>query len=112
MVLSWRTAAVLVLSGIAGQAQATLVTGSPANSENGCWHFIESEALSPIAGAYSGLSCAYNGSSTVSLPQFVPHITVPWNSTVGWQGPVYTGGFYAVGAAPGAAISATSLGNR
>jgi hypothetical protein len=56
MSLSWRTAAVLVLSGIAGQAQATLVTGVPANSENGCWHFIESEALAPIPGAYSGFA--------------------------------------------------------
>ncbi|MFW2404294.1 MAG: dockerin type I repeat-containing protein [Gammaproteobacteria bacterium] len=83
------------------QAHATLVTGSPANSENGCWHFIESEANAPIPFAYSGLSCSYNGSSIVSLPEFAPHIAVPWNSTVGWQGPVYTGGFYAVGAAPG-----------
>lgn len=94
--------AVLLLLGMAWQAQATLVTGAPAASENGCWHFIESEANAPVAGAYSGLSCSYNGSSIVSLPQYVPAITIPWNSTVGWQGPVYTGGFYAPGAGPGA----------
>lgn len=101
MLFNWRAGAILALSSLAWQAQATLVTGAPANSENGCWHFIESEAFAPIPFAYSGLSCSYNGSSIVSLPEFAPHITVPWNSTVGWQGPVYIGGFYAVGAAPG-----------
>jgi hypothetical protein len=103
MSFSWRAVGFVALCCTAWQAQATLVTGTPANSENGCWHFIESEANAPILFAYSGLSCSYNGSSIVSLPEFAPHITVPWNSTVGWQGPVYTGGFFAVGAAPGAA---------
>ena len=78
---------------IAFQAQATLVTGAPATTENGCVHYIE------IAG--SGYSCSYNESSIKGQPQFAPIFVVPWWSTAGWQGPVYLSGFYAAGSAPG-----------
>jgi hypothetical protein len=90
-----RLAAVLTMFGLASQAQATLVTGFPANSENGCVPIIE--GLAP------GYSCSYNESSSLGNPQFSPHSEVPWASVDGWQGPIYLGGFYAVGSAPGVA---------
>jgi hypothetical protein len=88
-------AAALSIAGIVFPAQATLVTGSPATTENGCIHDIE------VLG--SGFSCSYNESSLKGVPEFVPISVIPWWSTLGWQGPIYRSGFYAPGSAPGAA---------
>jgi hypothetical protein len=78
---------------IAFQAQATLVTGAPSTTENGCVHYIQ------VSG--SGLSCSYNESSIQGQPQFAPDHVLPWASPLGWQGPLYLSGFYATGSAPG-----------
>jgi hypothetical protein len=80
-------------------AGATLITGSVANSENGCTHHIEQMY-------YSGLSCAYNESSinAQSSASSDPRNHgggILWSSIYGWQGPFYIAGFYATGSAPG-----------
>jgi hypothetical protein len=75
-------------------AHATLVTGSPATSENGCPNYIEAIG--------SGYSCSYNESSLMARPQFTQSAVDPWFSPLGWQGPVYIAGFFSPGAAPGA----------
>ena len=89
---------VMALAGmciLAQQVHANLITGFPANSENGCIPAIELNA--------PGYSCSYNESSLRGVPEFAPHTAVPWASVAGWQGPIYLGGFYAVGSAPGVA---------
>ncbi len=90
-----RAAVALAIYVLADQAQAGLITGFPADSENGCLSSFQSTA--------PGYSCSYNESSFLGLPEFAPTITVPWASVAGWQGPIYLGGFYAPGSAPGVA---------
>jgi hypothetical protein len=87
-------AGILLTMGLASDAGATPISGSVANSENGCVHYVE------VLG--SGYSCSYNESSLLAQPQFAPHITVPWANVTGWQGPIYLAGFFDAGFAPGA----------
>ncbi len=94
-------AAIMVVAGagFAMPAGATLITGSVANSENGCTHHFEQSY-------WSGLSCSYNESSIHGQPSQSSDPRnhpggILWSSIYGWQGPTYFAGFYATGAAPG-----------